>query len=52
MAIITDKCFKELMGHYRKTEDRDKQLQLLHMSEKDILVEYLNVFGLEGGIYE
>lgn len=49
-ALATKKRFDRLMTHYRG--DQEKQFQLMLMSERDILEEYINVFGMEGGIYE
>ena len=49
-ALATKKRFDRLMTHYRS--DQEKQFQLMLIGERDILLEYLNVFGLEGGIYE
>ena len=40
-----NRMFHRLMKHY--DEDRDKQFELMRLSDKDILKEYLKVFGTE-----
>lgn len=37
--------FHQLMRHY--ADNPDKQFELMHMSDQDILAEHLRVFGTE-----
>lgn len=46
-----NRMFHRLMNYYNY--DREKQFELMHLSDKDILKEYLKVFGTEEDrIYE